>query len=296
MNDNHTPSLLAGRRLCFVGAGSMAEAIFRGLIERRLVEPAAISVVNRANNERLRELNETYGVQFAEEPAGKDQLIRSADIVVLAMKPKDAGAGIGRVASLISERQLVVSVLAGVSIATIETLLGGPRPIARTMPNTSSTIGLGASGVSFSGSVSGEQREIALALFRAVGIAVEVEERLLEIVTGVSGSGPAYIYYMMEAMIAAGVQGGLTPEASRELTIQTVLGAGEMVRVTGEDPAELRRKVTSPNGATQAAIEKLDAHQFTAAVISAVHRSADRSREMGDELAAKYVPAAGKQG
>lgn len=289
INEDNGVHLLANNRICFVGAGSMAEAIFRGLIERQLIEATRISVVNRQNDERLQQLHAKYGVQVSTEQVDKDRFVREADIVVLAMKPKDAGSGIGGIASLLSDTQLIVSVLAGVSISTIESILGGPHRIVRTMPNTSSTIGVGATGVSFSASVDMSNRQIGLHLFRSVGIAVEVDESLLEIVTGVSGSGPAYIYYMMEAMIEAGVRGGLTPETSRQLTIQTILGAGEMVRSTGEDPAELRRKVTSPNGATQAAIETLDAHNFTDGVIKAVTRSADRSQEMGAEIAAKYT-------
>ncbi|WP_127586591.1 pyrroline-5-carboxylate reductase [Paenibacillus koleovorans] len=281
---------LAECQICFIGAGSMAEAIFRGLIGRNIVDAARIQVVNRQDNEKLLRLQETYGVSTSERQADKDRFIREADIVVLAMKPKDAGSGIAAIRPLLRENQLIVSVVAGLSISTIESLLDGTFPIVRTMPNTSSTIGLGAAGVSFSPAVTPEQREMGLELFRAVGEAVEVEEPLMEIVTGVSGSGPAYIYYMMEAMIAAGVRDGLSPETARQLTIQTVLGAAEMVRVTGEDPADLRRKVTSPNGATQAALQKMDEYRFTEGVMNAVRRSAERSREMGDDIAAQYAP------
>ncbi|MDF2667749.1 MAG: pyrroline-5-carboxylate reductase [Paenibacillus sp.] len=289
-------SVLSDRHICFVGAGSMAEALFRGLIGRGFIAAERISVVNRNNHERLQQLQQTYGVTTAEGQAEKDRFVREADIVVLAMKPKDAGGAIAELSSLLTDKQLIVSVIAGLSTATIQSLLGGSYNIIRTMPNTSSTIGLGATGVSFSSGVSTDEREMGLALFNAVGSAVVVEESLLEIVTGVSGSGPAYIYYMMEAMMEAGVRGGLTAETARELTIQTVIGAAEMVRVTGEDPAELRRKVTSPNGATQAAIAVLDDHQFSTGVIKSVHRSAERSQEMGAEIAEKYAQQAGKQG
>jgi pyrroline-5-carboxylate reductase len=294
ISDNTNSSVLSDRHICFVGAGSMAEAIFRGLITRGFIAANQISVVNRQDNERLQELQQTYGVSVSEEQAEKDRFIQNADIVVFAMKPKDAGSAIAELSPLLTEKQLIVSVIAGLSMSTIEALLKGSYRIIRTMPNTSSTIGLGATGVSFSSSVSPAERQMGLELFQAVGIAVEVEETLLEIVTGVSGSGPAYIYYMMEAMIEAGVRGGLTEDTARQLTIQTVLGAAEMVQTTEEDPAELRRKVTSPNGATQAALSTLDDHHFTLGLIKAVQRSAERSQEMGAEIAAKYTQGTGK--
>jgi pyrroline-5-carboxylate reductase len=156
--------------------------------------------------------------------------------------------------------------------------------IVRTMPNTSSTIGLGATGISFSSTVSNGQRLLAETMFQSIGLTAVVEEPLLDAVTGVSGSGPAYVYYLMEAMIEAGLSLGLSEEAARELTVQTVLGAAHMVKATNENPAELRRKVTSPNGTTQAAIETLDAHSFSQAVVRAIGRAAERAGEMGDEI------------
>ncbi|MBM7563489.1 pyrroline-5-carboxylate reductase [Paenibacillus sacheonensis] len=271
-------------RMCFYGAGSMAEAIVRGILDRGLTEPERIGMMNRQNAERMNELSSRYGINGAITAEDKDAMLRESDIVFLAMKPKDAAEAIKRVRDLLHPGQLIVSLIAGMTISTLETLLGKPMPIARTMPNTSSTIGLGATGISFSTSVSDSQRLLADALFQAVGLTAIVEEPMLEVVTGLSGSGPAYIYYMMEAMIAAGSKLGLTEEAARELTIQTVLGAAHMVKATGEDPAELRRKVTSPNGSTQAAIEKFDEYRFTEAVLAAVTRSAERAMEMGADI------------
>ncbi|QHW34420.1 pyrroline-5-carboxylate reductase [Paenibacillus rhizovicinus] len=271
-------------RMCFYGAGSMAEAIVRGLLDRGLTEPGQIGMMNRQNAERMNELSTRYGIVGALTDADKVSMLREADIVFLAMKPKDAAEAIRGVRELLHPGQLIVSLIAGMTITTLETLLGKPMPIARTMPNTSSTIGLGATGISFSASVSDGQRQLADTLFQAVGLTAIVEEPMLEVVTGISGSGPAYFYYMMEAMIAAGTKLGLSTDAARELTLQTVLGAAHMVKATGEDPAELRRKVTSPNGATQAAIEKFDEYKFTEAVLSAVTRCAERAMEMGAEI------------
>ncbi|RAP78141.1 pyrroline-5-carboxylate reductase [Paenibacillus montanisoli] len=278
---------IASLKMCFYGAGSMAEAMVRGLLDRGLTEPGQISMMNRQNAARMEELTARYGVNTSMIEADKSAMLKEADIVFLMMKPKDAAEAIGQVRELLHPGQLIISVIAGMTIRTLETLLGKPMPIVRTMPNTSSTIGLGATGVSFSAAVSQEQRLLAETMFQAVGLTTVVEERMLEVVTGLSGSGPAYVYYLMEAMIAAGSELGLSEEAARELTVQTVLGAAHMVKATGENPAELRRKVTSPNGTTQAAIEKLDANQFSQAVISAISRAAERAAEMGAEIERK---------
>jgi len=283
MSDTNVTSL-RGVKLCFYGAGSMAEAILRGLVAADLADPADIAVMNRQNAERLQELAARYGVIPADTDAKKADALSSADVVILGMKPKDAANAIRALAPLLRPEQLVVSLIAGLSISTIQRLVGRDQPVARTMPNTSSTIGLGATGISYSSSVSAERRALALAMFEAVGLATVVEEPLIEAVNGVSGSGPAYVYYLMEAMIEAGTKLGLTSEAARELTVQTVRGAAEMVRTTGEKPGELRRKVTSPNGTTQAAIETLEKFDFQEAMNQAILRCAERAREMGEAI------------
>ncbi|MEK8129764.1 pyrroline-5-carboxylate reductase [Paenibacillus filicis] len=271
--------------IAFVGAGSMAEAIIRGLVQAGGVHPEQIFVTNRSNAERLQELEQAYGVRHSLQDAEKEQAVRDADVVVIAFKPKDAIEGIRALQGQLTERQLLVSVIAGLSIDTITGLLGNPAiPVARTMPNTSSTIGLGATGLSFSATASQEQRSIAEQMFRSTGIVSIVEEPLLDSITGLSGSGPAYIYYMMEAMIEGGVQGGLDRDEARRLTVQTVLGAARMVETTGEEPADLRRKVTSPNGTTQAALDLLASRGFPEAVAQAVLRSSSRAGEIGAAL------------
>lgn len=283
MNDNH---LQAAELICFSGAGSMAESILRGLIHKGVAQPAQIILHNRSNQERLQYLSEQYGVRTASEDEQKDKDLHEASVIVLAMKPKDAAEALRALGPKLSGNPLIVSVIAGLSISTIQALLGKALPIARTMPNTSSSIGFGATGLSLSAEVSAQQRKTVLSMFEAVGQVSVIPETQMDILTGVSGSGPAYIYYMMEAMIAAGIEGGLNAEQARELTVQTVLGAAIMMKETGEEPAKLRKDITSPNGSTQAALEVLDAHQFTEGVKAAVHRCAERSREMGEAVKA----------
>ncbi|NWL87237.1 pyrroline-5-carboxylate reductase [Paenibacillus sp. 79R4] len=284
MVTNENKNSLKPGTISFYGAGSMAEAIVRGLIHKQVAKPTSISMLNRSNQERLAYLTNQYGVVTSNQEEQKNQLLEEASIIVLAMKPKDAKDAITAIAPHLSEKQLLVSVIAGLSIETIQQLLGFAAPIARTMPNTSSSIGYGATGIAFSDEVSEEQKQQVLTMFEAVGTVSVIPEEKMEILTGVSGSGPAYVYFMMEAMIAAGIEGGLSPEQARELTIQTVLGAAVMMRETGEEPAKLRADITSPNGSTQAALDVLREGGFTEAVKAAVRRAEERSREMGQAV------------
>jgi len=270
--------------LCFYGAGAMSEAIVRGLTNRKLTLPSQISMFNKQNAARLTELASQYGVNVSSDPDHQEAMLRESDIIFLSMKPKDAAEAIRKLKTTIRPGQLIVSVIAGLSMHTIEQLIGHPAAIVRTMPNTSSTIGLGATGLSFSSSVSSSQQEIAEAIFKSVGLTATVEEPLLDVVTGVSGSGPAYIYYLMEAMIQGGVNLGLSAEQARKLTVQTVLGAASMVQTTGEAPEALRKKVTSPNGTTQAALEVLEQHQVGDGVKRAIARAAERAAELGADI------------
>ncbi|MEY4479932.1 MAG: hypothetical protein RLZZ267_610 [Bacillota bacterium] len=277
---------LQQRNICFIGAGSMAEAILKGLLEQGKTTVDRVSVLQRSDRPTLSSVRANYDVNPITEHTSKVNAIRKADIIILAVKPKDVSEALAQLREGFHQGQLFISVAAGLSERSIQTKLGLPfeLPIVRTMPNTSSAVGLSATGVAFSPLVSAEQQAISLELLEAIGIVEVVEEDLLHLVTGVSGSGPAYYYAMMEAMIEAGVEGGLSPETAKQLTVQTVLGAANMVLQSGEDPATLRVKVTSPNGTTQAALEYLQNHDFSKIVKGAVHRATARSREMGEQL------------
>ncbi|MFH0071099.1 pyrroline-5-carboxylate reductase, partial [Peribacillus sp. NPDC056705] len=221
---------LIDKEITFYGAGSMAEAIVRGLISRSVVLPEHITMLNRSNADRLVELSGRYGVRISNNEPAKIEILKSSPVIVLAMKPKDAAKALKELGPLLSPDQLIISVIAGLSIYTTHTLLGNEQPLARTMPNTSASIGLGSTGISFSKGISDEHRQLVLTLFEAVGNVTVIEEERMDILTGISGSGPAYFYYMMEAMTAAGIRGGLTPEQSHDLTLQTILGAARMVQ------------------------------------------------------------------
>jgi pyrroline-5-carboxylate reductase len=283
------PNNLYTKTIIFIGAGSMAEAIIRGLLQMKKVEARNILALNRSNLEKRNQLQTQYNIQVGSIAELAPETIQAADIIVMAMKPKDAAQAMLQLRSVLHSNQLIISVIAGLSIETIESLLEQSFPIARTMPNTSSSIGLGSTGLSFSEGTLSHHRKIAMDIFASVGEVFVVDEAQLDILTGVSGCGPAYVYYLMEAMISGGIQGGLSPEMARQLTVQTVLGAASMVKATEQDPAILRKNVTSPNGATQAALETMDLFQFTDGVEKAVLRASERAHELGDMIAAEAL-------
>lgn len=275
---------LTGKNITFIGAGSMAEPIFKSLIQQKTVQPGQIYIMNRSNAAHLTVMRDTYGVHAAFTAEEKECFIRQADIIILAMKPKDVRQAFEEFNRFLKPSQLLVSMVAGLSLETLSLLVPKRMPIVRTMPNTPSSIGLGATGLCFSPETTESQQNMGLSLFRSIGEVYPIPEEQMNILTGISGSGPAYAYYFMEAMIAAGIKGGLSPELAKELTVQTVLGAASMVNVTGEEPAELRRKVTSPNGTTQAAIEEFQRQGLSGIIEAGINRCVARAGEIGEGL------------
>ena len=198
----------------------------------------------------------------------------------MATKPKDIHQAMRDIDNLLNDDTAVLSVIAGVSIETIENGLGN-RPIARAMPNTSATIGKSASGVSMNALVEPNMRRHILDLLSSIGVVKEVEEDELHTVTALSGSGPAYVYYMVEALEEAAIAKGLSNEVARELIIQTFEGAAAMLRQTGEEPELLRKNVTSPGGTTEAGLKALENRFFKETIQECINSAERRSRELG---------------
>ncbi len=278
MNEKRTCDTLHTQRLGFLGAGSIVEAMLSGILKKQLLPAEHILITNRSNRERLQLFAETFGVATHTD---KTDVIRGADILVLAMKPKDAAEACRSFRGLIRQDQVVISVIAGVSTDLIGQWLGVDCPIIRTMPNTSSAVGLSATGIAANAFASDEHLQMATQLFESIGSVYTVAEEELDIVTGLSGSGPAYIYYLVEAMEGAGATAGLSREMARQLTVQTLLGAAQMLIHSSEEPSLLRQKVTSPGGTTQAGLEVLESFRFQQAITSAVLRAAERAKELG---------------
>ncbi|MGY1619373.1 pyrroline-5-carboxylate reductase [Geodermatophilus sp. SYSU D00691] len=263
--------------LAIVGGGKIGEALLSGLIRRS--GPDGIVVCERSA-ERAAELEGRYGVPAVDlaDAAGR------ARTLLLAVKPQDIGTLLGRLAEHVDPaRHLVVSVAAGVPTTTIEAALPPGTPVVRVMPNTPALVDEGMSVLSAGAHAGEEHLDEAEALLAAVGRVRRVPEAQQDAVTALSGSGPAYFFYLVEAMIDAGILLGLPRAVAADLIVQTALGAAVMLRDSGEHPVQLREAVTSPGGTTIAAIRELERHGVRAALIAAIEAAHARSVELGRE-------------
>lgn len=264
--------------IAFVGGGNMARALIGGL--RKSDTAGRAMLVIEPDPAKRRQLELDFAVATAAAPADG---LRLAEIVVLAVKPQQMAAVCAELRPWLAA-PLVVSIAAGIRAGDLARWLGNPA-VVRAMPNTPALVGHGASGLAALPSVSQAQRSAAEAILRAVGEVVWLaDESLLDAVTALSGSGPAYVFYLLEALIAAGTELGLSSAQARQLAVHTVLGTGMLAAQSDEPMATLREQVTSKGGTTAAAIESLQADQVGAALIKAVRAAQRRAVELGDEF------------
>jgi pyrroline-5-carboxylate reductase len=263
--------------VAFIGGGNMARSLIGGLIRDGLSAHAID--VSEPNAELRTALARDFSINAHADNA---DAARAADVLVLAVKPqvmKIVCAGLREIAQ--TRRPLIISIAAGIRIDQLDAWLGGGAAIVRAMPNTPALIGAGATGAHANAGVSAAQREIAQSILSAAGSMAWIgDEALMDTVTALSGSGPAYFFLLVEALEDAAAAQGLPRETARELALQTCLGAGRMLREDGAAPAELRRRVTSPGGTTQAALESFAASDFAAIVARAVAAATQRGREL----------------
>lgn len=264
-------------KIAFIGGGNMGEAMLAAVLEDGLAKPEAIWVSD-VSPARRKSLVQQYGVAAM---ASNREAISGKDMVVLAVKPQNLAEVTSELGGQLKSGQVVLSIIAG---ARIETLSKGLQhgAIARAMPNTPAQIGEGMSVWTATPSVTEEQKGLVGAILGAMGVEVYVDdEKYIDMATAVSGSGPAYFFLMVESLIEAAVAIGLPRDMARKLVVQTMLGSGRLIQQSGEEPAELRRKVTSPGGTTARAIEQLEKGQFAGLVKRAVKAAYDRARELG---------------
>lgn len=267
----------------FLGAGAVSEAMIKGLLTARLLDAGQITISNRKNAARLETLHERYRVRISRDRSAD---CARADLVVLAVKPFDLPAALQDIMSGVSSRQLLISLAAGISTSVIEKQLGQPVPVIRSMPNTSSSVLASATALCAGTWARAEHMALAQHLFSAIGISVVVAEQQMNAVTGLSGSGPAYFYYVVEALLEAAQQCGLPAETARILLVQTIYGAARMLQESGQNPAELRRQVTSPNGTTMAGLSILEEGGVYQLLLQTVQRATGRAEEMGAQVEA----------
>jgi pyrroline-5-carboxylate reductase len=266
-------------RIAFIGAGNMAASLIGGLRAKGL-DATQIRASDPGEQTRAR-VSAEHGIEMFADNA---DAIQGVDVIVLAIKPQAMKAVCEAIRPSLAPNQLVVSIAAGITCASMKNWLGA-QPIVRCMPNTPALLRQGVSGLFATNEVNAEQRQQAEELLSAVGIALWLnEEQQLDAVTAVSGSGPAYFFLLIEAMTAAGVKLGLPADIAAQLTVQTALGAAHMAVASDVDAAELRRRVTSPAGTTEAAIKSFQAGGFEALVEKALGAAAHRSAEMAEQL------------
>ena len=267
------------KKISFIGAGAMAEALVKGLIAAEQLPAEAIWLTNHANEGRLQELHTGYGVSVTR---NRTDLLKDADVIILSMKPKDVEAAMLYLKEAkLKPGQIVVSVLAGIHTSFLEKYLPEGQPVVRVMPNTSATILEAATAVAAGVHADSHDMQAVISLFETVGTAVQVEEDEMDAVTAISGSGPAYLYYMMEALEEASTQVGLDESIGKQLLIQTFKGAAKMLEQSDLTPAQLRANITSAGGTTAAGIGVLDEQGVKAAIQACVQAAAARSKEMG---------------
>ncbi|MCH8224323.1 MAG: pyrroline-5-carboxylate reductase [Chloroflexi bacterium] len=266
-------------RLAFIGGGTMAEAILRGVLAAGLAKPDDISV-GEPVPERGRFLSNEYGVGVYEDNL---QVIPDADLVVFAVKPQDLPVAMGQLHHRLAKDQSALSIVAGAKMSTLTKGLGHAS-IIRVMPNTPAQIGCGMSLWTCSDEVDQTQRDLTQAMLGTVGVELYVaEEKYLDMATALSASGPGYIFLFIEALIDAGVHVGLPRDMARTLALQTVYGSTKLVMETGKHPAELKDMVVSPGGTTAAGLQVLERHAVPAAIVEAVNAAYQKSISLGQE-------------
>lgn len=259
-------------RLQLIGGGRMGEALLGGLLGGGWAQPGELAVVEKISDRRADLANRFPGIAVVEHPAER------AD-AVLAVKPDDAAAAGARLREAGVDR--VLSIAAGITTTALQAVLEDGARVIRAMPNTPALVGAGAAAVAPGSHATDEDLVWATSILEAVGTVVVCDEMMLDAVTGLSGSGPAYVFWLAETLMAAGVEVGLSPDVADALTRQTILGAARLLKESGEPPADLRAAVTSPGGTTARGIAELEARGAADAFAAAVRAATERSRELG---------------
>ena len=269
--------MTAKGQVAILGAGVMGETLLSGLL--RAGRRAEDLLITERRAERADELRERYGVDVV----GNTDAATKADTLVLVVKPQDMADLLNEIGGVVRPGQLVVSLAAGITTSFIESRLPAGVAVVRVMPNTPALVDEGMAAISPGAHCDEQHLELAEGLLSATGKVVRVPEKQQDAVTAISGSGPAYLFFVVEAMIEAGVHLGLPRSTATELVVQTVVGSGKLLRETGEHPTVLRERVTSPAGTTAAAIRELEDHKVRAAFLSAMEAARDRSRALAAE-------------
>lgn len=269
--------MLAEKTIGVIGAGNMGDALVAGLVKACIVEPHNVQASD-VNAEKLASFHDSYGVRTTTDNL---ELVTGADLVVLAVKPQVMGQVLDQCRDVFHADQVVISVAAGITTDYIESRVGKAIPVVRVMPNTPALVGEAMTPYCLGRHGSAAQSLLASQMFSAVGVTVQVDESFLDAITALSGTGPAYLFYLLEGLIDAGREMGLPEHLSRALVRQTAFGAAKLVRETTRTPRQLRDQVTSPQGTTDAAMTHLESERFHDILKEAVHKARDRAFQLG---------------
>ncbi len=264
------------KKIGIIGCGNMGEAILYRL--SNILNKSVSIMVSEFDSKRRDYIESKYKVIVE---VDNNEVVKFADVLVLAVKPKDIDALLkGEVCSGASKDKLLISIVAGVTTKYIESIVGKDVPVIRVMPNMAATIGESVSSISAGSAVKSAHMTLAREIFRTIGDVVEVDEELVDAVTAISGSGPAYFFYLIEALIEAGCAAGLKEEVAKLLVLKTALGSANLLEKLKEDPGVLRSKVTSKGGTTEAAIKVFESNKFKSIIKDAVNAAKTRSKEL----------------
>jgi pyrroline-5-carboxylate reductase len=268
--------MLKGKKIAIIGGGKMGSIIAQGLIAHKIISAKDI-IVSDIDAARLDFLRSSMKLKVSH---NNEKAVKGADIIILAVKPQSMAATLKEISSAIDESKMVISIAAGITTNFIENSLTKGVRVVRVMPNTPALVGAGAAAVAKGSCAKAGDIKLTRAIFNSVGISVEVEEKLMDAVTGLSGSGPAYCFLIIEALIDAGEKMGLPRDLAKQLASQTMLGAARLCLESDKQPAQLREMVTSPGGTTVAGLKALEEGQIRATIISAVEAATKRSKEL----------------
>ena len=270
--------MLKDKTIAVLGAGHMGSALIGGLVRGRLIAPKSITATRRSED-ALGELRRKWDVHTS---VDNRRAVKGADIVILAIKPKDAGAVLSEIAPASQKKQLFISVMAGIQTSFINARLKRPNPVVRAMPNTPALVDEAATAIAAGAHAGEADLKVAEAIFKAVGRVEVLPENLLDAVTGLSGSGPVYIYMVIEALTDGGVKMGIPRAVAARLAAQTVFGAAKLVLETGKHPAILKDEVTTPGGTAIAAVHELESKGLRTVLMDAVVTATKRSKELSE--------------
>lgn len=269
--------MVLDKKIAFLGGGNMAEALIKGLVAAGAAKPDHILVADLAVD-RLEHLRKSYGIIISKSNA---DAAREAGVIVLSVKPQVVEKVLNEISAVVDAKKLVISIAAGIPAARIEKTLKEGSRVVRVMPNTPALVLAGAAALAGGKNATSDDLALAQNIFNSVGRAVIVEEKLMDAVTGLSGSGPAYVFMIIDALSDAGVKAGLPRPLALELAAQTVYGSAKMVLETKEHPGKLRDMVTSPGGTTIEGLHALEKGKLRAVLMNAVEAATARSRELG---------------